>query len=230
MKIGGFQKTSLLDYPDRISAIVWASGCNFRCPFCYNPALALGTGNVFPEEEVLSFCAKRKGLIEGVVVTGGEPLMQDDLSVFLKKIKSLGFLIKVDTNGSYPEKLQTLLDLQLVDYVAMDVKAPQEKYQLLAGVPVDVCRIQASIDLIRKRAPQYEFRTTFVPTLLSKEDIVAIAHWLQGADRYFLQQFRKMSPVLTKSLNQAVPYPKEYFQETLAAIKPLFKECAIRGV
>jgi len=229
MKIGGFQKTSLLDYPDRISAIVWTSGCNFRCPFCYNPSLALGTGNVFPEEEILSFLAKRKGLVEGVVVTGGEPLIQDDLSVFLQKIKSLGFLVKVDTNGFYPEKLTSLLELRLVDYVAMDVKAPKEKYPQLAGVPVNVSRIQASIDLI-KQAPQYEFRTTFVPTLLTKEDIIGIAHWLQGADRYFLQQFKKMTPVLSKNLTSATPYPKEYFLETLAAITPFFKECAFRGV
>jgi pyruvate formate lyase activating enzyme len=230
MKIGGFQKTSLLDYPDRISAIVWASGCNFRCPFCYNPSLALGNGNVFPEEEILSFLSKRKGLVEGVVVTGGEPLMQDDLPVFLTKIKSLGFLVKVDTNGSYPEKLEGLIENHLVDYIAMDVKAPKEKYQQLAGVPVDVSKINASIDLIKKNAPQYEFRTTFVPTLLTKEDIVEIARWLKGADRYFLQQFKKMTPVLSKGLDQVVPYPREYFQETLAAIQPFFKQCSVRGV
>jgi pyruvate formate lyase activating enzyme len=230
MKIGGFQKTSLLDYPDRISAIVWTSGCNFRCPFCYNPGLALGEGNVFPEEEILLFLAKRKGLVDGVVVTGGEPLMQDDLPSFLQKIKSLGFLVKVDTNGSYPEKLQSLLELQLADYIAMDIKAPKEKYQRLVGVPVDIAKIQTSIELIRQHVPQYEFRTTFVPTLLSKEDIIAIAHWLEGADRYILQQFKKMTPVLSKNLDHATPYPKEYFQETLAAIQPFFKQCSMRGV
>jgi len=230
MKIGGFQKTSLLDYPDRISAIVWTSGCNFRCPFCYNPALALGTGNVFPEEEILSFLSKRRGLVEGVVVTGGEPLMQDDLPVFLQKIKSLGFLVKIDTNGSYPEKLKSLFDLNLVDYVAMDVKAPKGKYPHLIGASVDISQIQASIDLIMQHAPQYEFRTTFVPTLLTKEDIVSIAQWLQSADRYFLQQFKKMTPVLSKTLDHATPYTKEYFQETLAAIQPFFKQCSMRGV
>jgi pyruvate formate lyase activating enzyme len=230
MKIGGFQKTSLLDYPDRISAIVWTSGCNFRCPFCYNTALALGKGNVFPEDEILSFLSKRKGLVEGVVVTGGEPFMQEDLPVFLTKIKSLGFLVKVDTNGAYPEKLKALIESQLVDYIAMDVKAPKEKYSQLAGVPVDVSRINASIDLIKQKAPQYEFRTTFVPTLLVKEDIVEIGRWLQGADRYYLQQFKKMTPVLSKNLNQVVPYPREYFQETLTAVQPFFKQCSIRGV
>jgi pyruvate formate lyase activating enzyme len=230
MKIGGFQKTSLLDYPDRISAIVWTSGCNFRCPFCYNTALALGKGNIFPEEEILSFLSKRRGLVEGVVVTGGEPLLQDDLPLFLSKIKSLGYLVKVDTNGSYPEKLKALLENQLVDYVAMDVKAPKEKYTQLADAAVDLSHIQTSIELIKQKAPQYEFRTTFVPTLLAKEDIVAIAQWLQGADRYFLQQFKKMTPVLSKDLDQVVPYPHEYFHETLAAIQPFFRQCSIRGV
>ena len=230
MKIGGFQKTSLLDYPDRISAIVWTSGCNFRCPFCYNPSLALGKGNVFPEEEILSFLSKRKGLVEGVVVTGGEPFMQEDLPVFLTKIKSLGFLVKVDTNGSYPEKLKALIENQLVDYIAMDVKAPKEKYPQLAGVAVNLSQVEISVDLIKQKAPQYEFRTTFVPKLLVKEDIVEIAQWLKGGDRYYLQQFKKMTPVLSKNLDQMVPYPKEYFQETLAAIRPFFKQCSIRGV
>lgn len=230
MKIGGFQKTSLLDYPDRISAIVWTNGCNFRCPFCYNTTLALGKGNVFPEEEILSFLSKRRGLVEGVVVTGGEPLLQEDLSVFLKKIKSLGFLVKVDTNGAYPMKLKELIESKLVDYVAMDVKAPKEKYPQLAGVTVDVSQINASINLIKQNVPQYEFRTTFVPALLVKEDIVEIAQWLKGADRYYLQQFRKMTPVLSKELDKVVPYPQQYFQETLAAIQPFFKQCIMRGV
>jgi pyruvate formate lyase activating enzyme len=117
-----------------------------------------------------------------------------------------------------------------VDYIAMDVKAPKEKYSQLVGVAVDVSQINASIDLIKQKASQYEFRTTFVPSLLMKEDIVAIARWLQGADRYFLQQFKKMTPVLSKNLDQATPYPREYFQETLAAIGPFFKQCSMRGV
>jgi len=230
MKIGGFQKTSLLDYPDRISAIVWTSGCNFRCPFCYNTALALGTGNVFPEEEILSFLSKRKGLVEGVVITGGEPLLQEDLSVFMKKVKDLGFLVKVDTNGASPERLKELLENHLVDYVSMDVKAPKDKYPKLAGVAVDVSQIDASIDLIKQKAPLYEFRTTFVPTLLTKEDIVEIAKWLKGAETYYLQQFKQMTPVLSSALNNAIPYSREYFLETLAQIQPFFKHCSVRGI
>ncbi|MBE3121791.1 MAG: anaerobic ribonucleoside-triphosphate reductase activating protein [Thermoplasmata archaeon] len=230
MKIGGFQKTSLLDYPDRISAIVWASGCNFRCPFCYNKNLALGTAELFPEDEILSFLSKRKGQLEGVVISGGEPLLQEDIVDFIEKIKKQRFLVKVDTNGAFPEKLGELLGQQLVDYVAMDVKAPKRRYRELAGVDVDTSKIEASIDLIKNKAPAYEFKTTFVPDLLKKEDIVEIAKWLKGADLYYLQQFKPLSPLISSTLEHAIPYPKNYLEETLTAIQPFFKRCAVRGI
>ena len=184
MKIGGFQKTSLLDYPDRISAIVWTSGCNFRCPFCYNKNLALGTADLFPHDEILSFLSKRKTLLEGVVISGGEPLLHDDLVDFIKKIKNLPLLVKIDTNGAFPERLRELLEQQLVDYVAMDVKAPKKKYQQLTGVKIDISKIEASIDIIKTKAPAYEFKTTFIPGLLTKEDIIETAQWLNGAAAY----------------------------------------------
>jgi pyruvate formate lyase activating enzyme len=230
MKIGGFQKTSLLDYPDRISAIVWASGCNFRCPFCYNKSLALGTAELFPEDEILSFLSKRKEQLEGVVISGGEPLGQEDIVDFIEKIKKLRFLVKIDTNGAYPEKLGELLEKQLVDYVAMDVKAPKSKYHQLAGLPVEMAKIEASIDLIKNKAPAYEFKTTFIPGLLKKEDIIEIAQWLTGADVYYLQQFKPHSPLMSSVLEKAVPYSRDYVFETLLAIKPFFKRCAMRGV
>jgi pyruvate formate lyase activating enzyme len=230
MKIGGFQKTSLLDYPDRISAIVWVSGCNFRCPFCYNKKLALGNAELFPDEKILSFLSKRKGLLEGVVISGGEPLLQDDIADFIGKIKKHGFLVKIDTNGAFPEKLRELFEQQLVDYVAMDVKAPRMRYCELAGVDVDLSKIEASIDLIKNKAPGYEFKTTFVPTLLKKEDIVEIAKWLNGADLYYLQQFKPLSPLVSSTLEHAIPYPKQYLLETLTAIQPFFKRCMVRGV
>ncbi len=230
MKIGGFQKTSLLDYPDRISAIVWTSGCNFRCPFCYNKSLALGTAELFPEEEILSFLSKRKALIEGVVISGGEPLLHDDIIDFVKKIKNLQLLVKIDTNGSFPERLNELLDQQLVDYVAMDVKAPKKKYQQLTDVKIDISTIEATINIIRKKAPGYEFKTTFIPTLLTKEDIIEIAHWLNGADSYFLQQFKMKAPLVSSTLETIMPYPREYLLETLKEIQPYFKRCAVRGV
>jgi len=230
MKIGGFQKTSLLDYPDRISAIVWTSGCNFRCPFCYNKNLALGTAEVFPEEVILSFLSKRKALLEGVVISGGEPLLHDDIIEFVKKIKNLRLLVKIDTNGAFPERLNELLDQQLIDYVAMDVKAPKKKYQQLTDVKTDLSKIEATIDIIRTKAPAYEFKTTFIPILLTKEDIIEIAQWLNGADSYFLQQFKIKTPLVSSSLETSVPYPREYLLETLKEIRPFFKRCAVRGV
>jgi pyruvate formate lyase activating enzyme len=230
MKIGGFQKTSLLDYPDRISAIVWVSGCNFRCPFCYNQKLALGTAETFPEETILSFLSKRRGLLEGVVISGGEPLLQDDLADFIAKIKKLGLRVKIDTNGALPDKLRGILDQQLVDYIAMDIKAPKEKYRELAGVNIDIATIDESITLIKNTASAYEFKTTFVPGLLNKEDIIEIGKWLNGADRYFLQQFKPLPPLISSALEQTVPYPQQYVEETLAAVKPFFKHCAVRGV
>jgi pyruvate formate lyase activating enzyme len=230
MKIGGFQKTSLLDYPDRISAIVWTSGCNFRCPFCYNKNLALGTAELFPQDEILSFLSKRKALLEGVVISGGEPLLHDDLIDFIKRIKDLRLLVKIDTNGAFPERLSELLEQQLVDYVAMDVKAPKKKYPELTGVDIDLSKIEASIDLLKTQAPAYEFKTTFIPGLLTKEDIIEIAQWLKGADTYFLQQFKIKTPLLSPTLETIVPYPREYLVETLKEIQPFFKRCKIRGV
>ena len=229
MKIGGFQKTSLLDYPDRISAIVWTSGCNFRCPFCYNKTLALGTAELFPQDEILSFLSKRKALLEGVVISGGEPLLHDDIVDFVKKIKNLRLLVKIDTNGAFPERLNELLEQQLVDYVAMDVKAPQKKYHQLTGINTDLSKIETSIDLLKTKAPAYEFKTTFIPGLLTKEDIILIAQWLKGADAFFLQQFKINPPLLSLTLETMVPYPREYLFDTLKEIKPFFKRCAVRG-
>lgn len=230
MRIGGFQKTSLLDYPDRISAIVWTSGCSFRCPFCYNKKLALGTAELFPQDEILSYLTKRKNLLEGVVISGGEPLLQDDIADFIKKIKSLGFLVKIDTNGDFPEKLDELLEQQIVDYVAMDIKAPMKKYNEISGVEVDLSKIEASINLIKTKAPAYEFRTTFVPNLLTKKDIVKIAEWLKSAEVYFLQQFKVIKPLVSSHLEETIPYPRDYVYETLEAIKPFFKRCAVRSI
>ena len=230
MKIGGFQKTSLLDYPDQISAIVWTVGCNFKCPFCYNKNLVDGNVELIPEEEVLSFLKKRKGMLEALSVSGGEPFLQKDIADFTANVKKLGYLVKIDTNGMYPEKIKELIDNKLVDYIAMDVKAPKDKYNTLAGVKVDISNIEKSIDIIKKSAPDYEFKTTFVPDLLKKEDIIKIAKWLEGSKTYFLQQFKVNTPLISPVLEKRTPYPKEYIVETFEEIKPYFKKCETRGV
>jgi len=230
MKIGGIQKTSLLDYPNSISAIIWTVGCNFRCPFCYNRDIVLGNVTLVPEEEVLAFLQKRKGLLEGLVISGGEPLMYEDITAFIKKVKNLGYLVKIDTNGMHPEKLKELIDQKLVDYVAMDIKAPKNKYDKLTGVKTDIEKVEKSIEIIKNSAPDYEFKTTFAPGLLTKEDIVEIAKWLEGSKRFYLQQFKNDVPLISPKLQNVVPYPKEKLIETLKEIKPYFKFCEVRGV
>jgi pyruvate formate lyase activating enzyme len=189
-----------------------------------------GDVELYPEEEIFSFLEKRKGLIEGLVITGGEPLMQEDIVAFAEKVKKFGYSIKIDTNSSYPEKLKELIDKKLVDYIAMDVKAPKDKYNQLTGAKTDISKIEKSIEIIKADAPDYEFRTTFVPQLLKKDDIVEIAKWLDGAKRFYLQQFKNNPPLVSSKLDNVAPYSKEYLDETLNEIKPFFKNCYLRGV
>jgi pyruvate formate lyase activating enzyme len=230
MKIGGIQKTSLLDYPNKISTIVWTTGCNFRCPFCYNKNLVFETAHTIPEKDIFSFLKKRKSLVEGVVVSGGEPLLQKDIVKFITKVKDLGYDCKLDTNGSFPKKLEELLDKKLVDYVSMDVKAPKKKYKTLAGVSAPLPKIEQSIDLIKKRAPSYEFKTTVVPDLLKKEDILKIAQWIQGAETYYLQQFKINTPLVSSKLETSTPYSKADLEEILEKVRSFIPNCHLRGV
>jgi len=192
VEIAHLVPTSLLDYPDRVAAVLFTVGCNFRCPFCHNPELVLpGRVRDLPllsQEEVLRVLAERKGFLDGLVLTGGEPTLQPDLREFVAEVKRLGLLVKLDTNGSRPDVLEDLLAAGLVDYLAMDVKAPLSRYSELAGVPVDRSAIGRSIRLVRERAPDYEFRTTVAPTL-TWEDLQAIARGIAGARRYVLQPF-----------------------------------------
>jgi len=230
MRIGGFQPTSLLDYPDTLSAIIWTVDCNLHCPFCYNPQLVLGEADLIPEEEIFSFLDKRKTVLEGLVISGGEPLLQEDLEEFIRKVKQMGYLVKIDTNGTCPQQLRHLLEQHLVDYVAMDVKAPREKYPKLSGVQGHIQAIQESISIIKNHAPRYEFRTTVIPHLLSKEDIVDIAEWLQGAEQYYLQQFKSETTLLSPKLASLSPYSKEDLMGMLEKIRPFVKQCDVRGL
>ena len=206
MKIGGFQKTSLLDYPKNVSAIVWTVGCNFSCPFCYNKDLVLGNVENIPEEEIFAFLKKRKGLLDGLVISGGEPLMQKDIIQFAEKVKKLGYLIKIDTKGAFPERLIEIINDNIVDYIAMDVKAPKNKYDYLTGVKTEISKIEQSIDIIKNKAPDYEFKTTVIPKLLEKKDIIEIAKWLDGSKRYYLQQFKNDAQLISSDLSSISPY------------------------
>lgn len=231
MKLGGLQETSLLDYPGKISAIVWTVGCNFRCPFCYNQNMVYGETETIPIDHIFSFLDKRVGKLDALSITGGEPLLHEDITDFLKKVKQRGFLVKVDTNGTYPDRLSQLLEENLIDYVSMDVKAPVEKYDTLAGVHVDLDLIDSSIKLIMDKALDYEFKTTMIPGLLEKSDAVKIASWIKGAKRYCLQQFKIDVPVINQSiLSCSKQFTKQDFVDMKKQVSPLVDSCLLRGV
>jgi len=214
MKIGGLQKVSLIDYPGLICAIIFSQGCNFRCSYCHNPELV--EPRLFQpcikENEVLEFLETRKGKLDAVTITGGEPTLQDDLAPFIKKIKKMKFAVKVDTNGSQPQVIKDLLDNKLLDFIAMDIKAPLEKYESVVKVPVNSDSIQESIKLILEAKIPHEFRTTIVESQLEEKDIQQIALLISGADRYVLQKFVP-AKVLEKKFLREKSYPDEKFQE-----------------
>ncbi len=192
MLINGFQKLTILDYPGKVACIVFTPGCNFRCPFCHNAALVTHIDSSFNLElrDVLAYLKKRQGLLDGVVITGGEPLMQKGIEDFLKQVKDLGYSIKLDTNGSFPERLISVVEKGLVDYVAMDIKNSKEKYGKTIGIEdFDITPIQKSIDFLLKNTIPYEFRTTVVEEFHTVEDIQDIVVWIKGTHKYFLQNF-----------------------------------------
>lgn len=230
MKIGGLQKTSLQDYPEEVSAIIWTVGCDFRCPFCYNKDLVDGNINLIPEEEIFSFLKKRKGVLDGLVISGGEPLIQKDIVQFAEKVKKLGYLIKIDTNGMHPDKLKELIDKKLVDYIAMDVKAPKKKYYSLTGVITDIKKIEKSIEIIKNSKIDYEFKTTFAPGLLGKKDIIDIAKWLKDSKKFYLQQFKNNAPLVSSKFENVEPYSEDELIETLNDIESYFEFCEVRGI
>ena len=192
MYINGFQKLTILDYPGKVACIVFTPGCNFRCPFCHNAALVthIDKDTYIDEEEVLSYLKKRQEILDGVVITGGEPLLQDGIEEFIGKIKDLGYAIKLDTNGSFPEKLISLVEKGLVDYVAMDIKNSKAKYMVTIGVNnIDMASIEKSVDFLLQNKVDYEFRTTIVDGFHTVDDIQDIVVWIKGAHKYFLQNF-----------------------------------------
>lgn len=191
MLIKGFQKTTLLDFPGKVACTIFTGGCNFRCPFCHNASLVtkLDTVPNIEEEEILSYLNKRKGILDGVCITGGEPLLQPDIISFLEKIKKTGLLIKLDTNGSRPDILKKIISLDLIDYVAMDIKNSFDKYAMTCGTDTIPNGVNESIDIIMSSEIPYEFRTTIVKELHDTADIEKIAERLKGAKAYFLQGF-----------------------------------------
>ena len=192
MLIQGLQKLTLLDFPGKVACTVFTGGCNFRCPFCHNASLVLNPRQnpVISQEEIFGFLKKRQGLLDGVCVSGGEPLLQKDIADFLRRVKELDYAVKLDTNGSFLRELKELVRAGLVDYVAMDIKSSPEHYGRLAGIEnFDMEPIRESADFLLQGDLPYEFRTTVVRGLHEKADFPAIGRWLRGARRYYLQQF-----------------------------------------
>lgn len=231
MKIGGLQKLTLIDFPGKIACTVFSLGCNFLCPWCYSKELVLPEQMrkqpKIPEKDFFDFLKQRRELLEGVVVCGGEPTIHQDLPDFIKKIKKLGYLVKLDTNGSNPEMLEKLIEDKLIDYVAMDIKLPKEKYPKIFGKRLEIENIEKSIEILKQNKIDHEFRTTITPTILDKEDILRIAQWISGARKYFLQNFRPEKTIDPK-FEKIKPYPEEYLLEIQLAVSPFFETCQIR--
>ncbi len=190
MKIAGLQKLTLLDYPGYTACTVFTGGCNFKCPFCHNSQLIAGGTAQYSAVDIIEFLKSRRGKLDGICITGGEPLLQNGLEDFLREIRKEGFLIKIDTNGSFFERLQKIIEQGLCDYVAMDIKNIPDKYQLSAGCAVDVENVKKSVQLLINSNIAYEFRTTVVKELNAKEDFKYIAEWIAGANQYFLQKYK----------------------------------------
>lgn len=230
MVIYGLQKLSLLDYPGKTACTVFTGGCNFRCPYCHNASLVVGLDEIEPVDydEFFAFLNKRRNILDGVCITGGEPLLQPDIEDFIRVIKKFGYSVKLDTNGTFPDKLKRLVDENLVDYVAMDIKNSPEKYSLTAGVSeLDFSKISNSVEFLLSNSVDYEFRTTVVKELHSKEDFVSIGEWIKGAKRYFIQSFIDSGDILAGSFSA---YNKNELEEIEGLMQHFVKETQIRGV
>lgn len=230
MNISGLQKLTLLDFPGKLACTVFTAGCNFRCPFCHNASLVLpGEMPHMDTEEVLSFLKKREGILEGVCITGGEPCLQDDLEQFIETVRSMGFLIKLDTNGSFPQKLSSLLEKGLLDYVAMDIKTSKEKYLEVCGVKNEklLQNVIESVEILKSSTVHHEFRTTTAKELQTKEDFEKIGEWLKGEKRYFIQQYETSGELVGAKMT---PYSKGELSAFADIMRKYVTDVEVRGV
>ena len=230
MRILGLQKLSLLDFPGKVAATVFTGGCDLRCPFCHNAPLVLpGRGtSALDAGAVLDFLASRRGLLDGVVLSGGEPLLQPDAADFLAEVKAMGFAVKLDTNGCHPDALADILDRRLADYVAMDIKNSLEKYPWTVGVPgFDTAPVERSARLLMEGPADYEFRTTLVRPFHEVGDMETIGRWLRGARRYYLQAFVDSGDLVGGG---CAPFTPEEMEGFLQAARPFFQSAALRGL
>ena len=239
MIIGGLEKITLLDFPDKVAAIVFTQGCNFRCHFCYNPLLVWPESEAsqkkyektyarISEDEFFLFLESRRGKLDGVVISGGEPTLHNDLPSFISKIKNLNFAVKLDTNGTNPEMLASLLASNSLDYLAMDLKAPLEKYSSVVGTSIDYKKLLKSVKIILNSGLPHEFRTTLVPGLIELADISEMGALISGADAWYLQKFKSDTPLVGRNLEDTPPFSDLEMAEMLAVAKKYVKLCQLR--
>ena len=231
MRIGGLQETTLIDYPGKIAATVFTCGCNFRCPFCHNPELVLSEqfNEVMSLDDFFVFLKKRQGLLDGVCITGGEPTIYEDLGEVMKKIKDLGFLVKLDTNGSYPEKVKKYLKDKIIDFIAMDIKSSPDKYVQLVQDKDIIEKVKESVELIKNNLDNYEFRTTLVPGFVELKDMENIGKWLKGSKSIVLQQFWQ-DKTLDPNWQSIKPYSKDKIEEFEQIAQKYFEKVKVRGL
>lgn len=230
MDIQGFQKVTLLDFPGRVACTVFLAGCNFRCPFCHNASLVthVDRNRDIPEEEVISFLKKRRGVLDGVCITGGEPLMAAGLDSFIRDIKDMGYEVKLDTNGSNTERLKTLAGSGMIDYVAMDIKNAPNKYAATIGIDgYDMSNIFNSVEYLMSGTVPFEFRTTVVREFHKREDFEVIGRWLRGAPRYYLQGFVDSGDLIQPGLRA---YTKEIMDQALEIVRKHIPAAELRGI
>lgn len=230
LEIYGLQKLTLLDYPGKVACTVFTGGCDFRCPFCHNASLVIEPerGQRVSEDEVLKYLSKRKGIIDGVCITGGEPLLQPDIDEFLKKVRAIGYDIKLDTNGSFPDKLKRLVEDKLVDYVAMDLKSSKENYGKVIGIEgYDTARVEESVNYLMKSGIDYEFRTTAVKSLHDIGEFEKMAEWIRGAKHYYIQNFVDSGELIGKNMEG---FSKSDMNNILEMVKKYLPNAELRGV
>ena len=232
MRISGLQKLTLLDYPGHVACTVFTGGCNFRCPFCHNAPLVLPErlqGDENGEETVLAFLKKRQGILDGVAVTGGEPLLHRDMDQFLRRVKDLGYAVKLDTNGSFPERLMALVEEGLVDRVAVDIKNAPALYAKTIGVPgFDLAPVERTKNYLLSGVVEYEFRTTVVKGLHTRESLQEAAQWIRGAREYYLQQFKDSGDVI--AIEGLSAFTGEEMHALADAVRPIVPTVQVRGV
>lgn len=236
MLFGGIIKTTLIDYPGKVACTLFTVGCNLRCVYCHNPELVLenhyNKNNFFNDSVALEFLKNRKGLLDGVCVTGGEPTLQKDLRAFIKKVRKLGFLVKIDTNGTNYRVIKGLIDDRLVDYIAMDIKAPfkyEDYKRICKSINEEMFKqVKKTAEYIMQSEIEYEFRTTVLPVLLSKEDVKAILEFIKGAKNYNIQNFVSSGKLLSPKMKEERSYSKQGLNELVRIAKEFVKKCEIR--